>query len=249
MKARIAVLAGDGIGPEVVAEGVRVPARGRRAVRPRVRADAKRRSAASPSTLHGDPLPAGHARRLPGGRCGAARRHRRPEVVGARREAAARTGPAAPAPRARRVRQPAAGASCTRACVDASTLKPEVLDGVDLVFVRELTGGIYFGEKTPRRRRSASDLCTLHRRRGRAHHARRRRASHARGASKLTSIDKANVLETSRLWREVAERVMQRGIPGRRARAHAGRCGRDAPASAARATSTCCSPRTCSATS
>ena len=42
---------------------------------------------------------------------------------------------------------------------DASVLKPEVLDGVDLVFVRELTGGIYFGEKK-RDAYSASDLCT-----------------------------------------------------------------------------------------
>ena len=43
--------------------------------------------------------------------------------------------------------------------VNASTLKPEVLEGVDLVFVRELTGGIYFGEKK-RDAHSASDLCT-----------------------------------------------------------------------------------------
>ena len=45
------------------------------------------------------------------------------------------------------------------ALVNASTLKPEVLEGVDLVFVRELTGGIYFGEKK-RDANSASDLCT-----------------------------------------------------------------------------------------
>ena len=43
---------------------------------------------------------------------------------------------------------------------DASVLKPEVLDGVDLIFVRELTGGIYFGEKKRAPRFSASDLCT-----------------------------------------------------------------------------------------
>jgi 3-isopropylmalate dehydrogenase len=93
----------------------------------------------------------------------------------------------------------------------ASTLKPEVLEGVDLVFVRELTGGIYFGEKT-RTADSASDLCTytvaeverIVRVAARLARARR---------GKLASIDKANVLETSRLWREVTGRVMQAEFP------------------------------------
>ena len=79
-------------------------------------------------------------------------------------------------------------------------------EGVDLVFVRELTGGIYFGEKR-RDARSASDLCTYTVEeierivRVAAQLARTRRR-------KLTSIDKSNVLETSRLWREVAQRVV-----------------------------------------
>jgi 3-isopropylmalate dehydrogenase len=97
------------------------------------------------------------------------------------------------------------------ALVNASTLKPEVLEGVDLVFVRELTGGIYFGEKT-RDANSASDLCTytvpeierITRVAARLAQGRRR---------KLTSIDKSNVLETSRLWREVCERVMKAEFP------------------------------------
>jgi 3-isopropylmalate dehydrogenase len=97
------------------------------------------------------------------------------------------------------------------ALVNASTLKPEVLEGVDLVFVRELTGGIYFGEKT-RDAQRASDLCTytvaeverITRVAGRLAQGRRR---------KLTSIDKSNVLETSRLWREVCERVMKAEFP------------------------------------
>src|SRR6185437_8400711 len=78
---------------------------------------------------------------------------------------------------------------------------------VDLVFVRELTGGIYFGEKT-RDANSASDLCTYTVQeveritRVAARLARQRRR-------KLTSIDKSNVLETSRLWREVVERVIR----------------------------------------
>jgi len=89
----------------------------------------------------------------------------------------------------------------------ASTLKPEVLEGVDLVFVRELTGGIYFGEKK-RDATSATDVCTYtvaeveRITRVAARLARQRRR-------KLTSIDKSNVLETSRLWREVATRVMR----------------------------------------
>ena len=86
-------------------------------------------------------------------------------------------------------------------------LKPEILDGVDLVFVRELTGGIYFGEKT-RTATLATDLCSysvaeverITRVAGRLATVRRR---------KIVSIDKSNVLETSRLWREVAERVIR----------------------------------------
>jgi 3-isopropylmalate dehydrogenase len=95
--------------------------------------------------------------------------------------------------------------------VSASTLKPEVIEGVDLVFVRELTGGIYFGEKT-RDAVRATDLCVytaaeierIVRAAARLAQTRRRR---------LTSIDKANVLETSRLWRAVCQSVVEREFP------------------------------------
>jgi 3-isopropylmalate dehydrogenase len=92
------------------------------------------------------------------------------------------------------------------ALLSSSTLKPQVLEGVDLVFVRELTGGIYFGDKR-RDARAATDVCTYTVEeverivRAAARLARQRRR-------KLVSIDKANVLETSRLWREVTTRVM-----------------------------------------
>jgi 3-isopropylmalate dehydrogenase len=98
-----------------------------------------------------------------------------------------------------------------RCLADASTLKPEILDGVDLVFVRELTGGIYFGEKR-RDATTAVDVCTYSVEeveritRVAARLARQRRR-------KLTSIDKSNVLETSRLWREVCERVVRAEFP------------------------------------
>ncbi|MGH8205809.1 MAG: 3-isopropylmalate dehydrogenase, partial [Steroidobacteraceae bacterium] len=88
-----------------------------------------------------------------------------------------------------------------------SPLKPKIIDGVDLLFVRELTGGIYFGPKT-RTADEATDLCTytvaeierIVRVAARIARTRRRR---------LLSIDKSNVLETSRLWREVCERVVR----------------------------------------
>jgi 3-isopropylmalate dehydrogenase len=93
----------------------------------------------------------------------------------------------------------------------ASPLRPERVAGTDLLFVRELTGGIYFGRKSRTRRGTggerASDTCAYSTRevervvRAAATLARRRRR-------RLTSIDKANVLETSRLWREVAERIV-----------------------------------------
>jgi 3-isopropylmalate dehydrogenase len=94
--------------------------------------------------------------------------------------------------------------------VGSSTLKPEVLDGVDLVVVRELTGGIYFGQPSERRgvrpERSAVDTCVY----TEDEVARVVRAGFAlaRGRRrKLASVDKANVLSTSRLWREVATEV------------------------------------------
>jgi 3-isopropylmalate dehydrogenase len=93
----------------------------------------------------------------------------------------------------------------------ASTLRPEVLEGVDLLFVRELTGGIYFGEKT-RDATHATDLCTYTV--GEVERVTRAACRLARARrGKVTSIDKANVLETSRLWREVCQRVVSREFP------------------------------------
>ncbi len=95
--------------------------------------------------------------------------------------------------------------------MDASPIKNDRLKNVDLIVVRELTGGIYFGEKT-RTATSASDLCIytvpeIERVvRVAATLARNRRG-------KLCSVDKANVLETSRLWRDTTNRVMAREFP------------------------------------
>ncbi|MEJ0006862.1 MAG: 3-isopropylmalate dehydrogenase [Steroidobacteraceae bacterium] len=93
-----------------------------------------------------------------------------------------------------------------------STLRPEVLAGVDLLFVRELTGGIYFGEKT-RTALQATDLCTYTV--GEVERVTRVACRLALGRrGKVTSIDKSNVLETSRLWREVCQRVVNTEFPG-----------------------------------
>lgn len=96
--------------------------------------------------------------------------------------------------------------------INSSPVKPSVLAGVDLIIVRELTGGLYFGR--PKRRWQSS--------RGRAGVDTLRYSEHeirrilnigfqlAQGRQKrLTSVDKANVLETSRLWRQIAEEVSQ----------------------------------------
>ena len=95
--------------------------------------------------------------------------------------------------------------------VGASPLRPEILEGVDLVFVRELTGGIYFDEKT-RDETSASDLCTYTV--GEIERIVRVAAKlAAERQGRLCSIDKANVLETSRLWRDVTDRLMPTEFP------------------------------------
>ena len=86
-----------------------------------------------------------------------------------------------------------------------SPIKAERLAGVDLVFVRELTGGSYFGART-RDAESASDECRYTRHE--IERVLRRAFELARSRrGRVTSIDKANVLETSRLWRETAARI------------------------------------------
>ena len=98
-----------------------------------------------------------------------------------------------------------------RETLDASPLKPEIVDGVDIMVVRELTGGIYFGRKS-RTAHEAEDVCSytteeierVTRTAGRLAMGRRKR---------IVSVDKANVLETSRLWRTVVERVLGGEFP------------------------------------
>ncbi|MEP7314207.1 MAG: 3-isopropylmalate dehydrogenase [Pseudomonadota bacterium] len=209
MKALIAVLPGDGIGPEVIREGVRVL----EAVAQRhghqftlVEADfggVAIDTAADPLPqatldlcLQSDAILLGA---IGGPKWSAPDAKLRPEtgLLRLRKELGvyANLRPVAVHPALR----------------SASTLRPEILAGVDLVFVRELTGGIYFGAKT-RDANSASDLCSytvgeverVTRVAGRLAQTRRR---------KLTSIDKSNVLETSRLWRTVVTRVLRDEFP------------------------------------
>jgi 3-isopropylmalate dehydrogenase len=94
------------------------------------------------------------------------------------------------------------------ALYDASPLKRELIERTDLLVVRELTGGIYFGRKT-RTADEASDACVY----TRAEIERIARVAFRSARSRVTSVDKANVLETSRLWREVVHDVHSREFP------------------------------------
>ncbi len=99
--------------------------------------------------------------------------------------------------------------------VAASPLRAERLEGVDFVFVRELTGGIYFGEKRRERVNGyerAVDVCSYTT--GEIERVTRVAGDLARKRrKKLTSVDKANVLETSRLWRTTVTRVVREEFP------------------------------------
>jgi len=91
--------------------------------------------------------------------------------------------------------------------VPASPLRPEIIAGVDMVVIRELTGGIYYGKPSERREgkdgREAVDTCTYSA--PEIERVLRYGFGLARDRRKhLTSVDKANVLATSRLWREIA---------------------------------------------
>jgi 3-isopropylmalate dehydrogenase len=208
MNLSICVLAGDGIGPEVVAQGIRV-----------LNAVAQQ---------FGHTVQADHA--LLGGCAIDATGQALPPETTARCEAAdavllgAVGGPKWSDPKAK-VR-PEQGLLSLRkslglfanlrpvkvydALIDASTLKPEVVRGVDTLIVRELTGGAYFGQpqgrsgEPPNRQAidttpySEAEVSRLMRMAFELARARRK---------KVSSVDKANVLATSRLWREVAHEV------------------------------------------
>ncbi|MBM4219314.1 MAG: 3-isopropylmalate dehydrogenase [Gammaproteobacteria bacterium] len=209
MKARIAVLPGDGIGPEVTAEAVRAL----RAVAARFGHDFGFEEApvgAAAMDAGQEPLPAATlalARECDAilfGAIGAlkyadpAARIRPEQAILGLREALglyANLRPVVPQP----------------ALHVASPLKESLLGGVDLLIVRELTGGIYFGRRT-READSATDECRYTA--GEIERIARiafRLAAARRG--RVTSVDKANVLETSRLWRETVTRVVREEFP------------------------------------
>ncbi|MFM7066511.1 MAG: 3-isopropylmalate dehydrogenase [Gammaproteobacteria bacterium] len=209
MKAVIAVLAGDGIGPEIIAEAVKVL----RAVERKFGHEFEMPEAlfgAVAIDATGSPLPpetlalAERADAILFGAVGDPRfadpnLKVRPEqgILGLRKALGlyANLRPVA----------------IHEVLLDVSPLKPEYLRGVDIMVVRELTGGIYFGEKT-RTAESASDLCTYSV--PEIERVVRAAANLARGRRrKLTSVDKANVMETSRLWRAVTTRVMAEEYP------------------------------------
>ena len=212
MKALITVLAGDGIGGEVTAEAVRVLS----AVAARFGhafefQEALLGGAAIDAT--GEALPAATlaaARRadaillgaVGGPKWSAPDAKVRPEqgLLGLRKALGlfANLRPVVPHP----------------SVLHASPIKAELLHGVDIMVVRELTGGIYFGDKireTATRSRGTCGRYTVEE----IERVVRLAAGLALARrSKLTSIDKANVLETSRLWRSVVERIMPKEFPG-----------------------------------
>jgi 3-isopropylmalate dehydrogenase len=106
-------------------------------------------------------------------------------------------------------------AICYRELVGASSLKPELIAGLDILIIRELTGDIYFGQ--PRGRRTAADghfpgaeeaFDTMRYSRPEIERIARVAFEAARKRSKrVTSVDKANVLETSQLWKDVVTEI------------------------------------------
>ncbi len=205
---KIAVLAGDGVGPEVIAEAVKVL---RALAHGGLTLEIEQAPVGGAAyDAAGDPLPSATlelARKadailfgaVGGPRYDVAPRAKRPEqaILRLRKELNlfANLRPAAVFPE----------------LADASTLRPEVVTGLDILIVRELTGDIYFGEPRGIRElegggREGFDTM-------RYTESEIRRIAHAgfraalKRGRKLCSVDKANVLETSQLWREVVSEV------------------------------------------
>ena len=202
---KLAVLAGDGIGPEIVAQATRV-------LQALASDGLKIELEAAPFggagyDAHGDPLPTSTlrlAQQADAVLCGA--------VGGPKYDALPR--PQRPEQGILRIRKELGLFANLRPAVlfpelvGASTLKPEVVSGLDIMIVRELTGDIYFGEPRGRRsnargEREGYDTMLY------AESEIRRIVevgfqTALKRSRKLCSVDKENVLETSRFWREVA---------------------------------------------
>ena len=206
---KIAILPGDGIGPEIIAEAVRVL----KALDLKIEMEQADVGGAA-YAAHGHPLPeatlrlAQQADAVLFGAVGDFKydrleRHLRPEqaILGLRKALGlfANLRPAI----------------CHAPLTHASSLKPELVAGLDLLIIRELTGDIYFG--TPRGRRSAPDghfpgapeaFDTM-----RYSRPEIERIAHVafqaaqKRHKRVTSVNKANVLETSQLWRDVVTEV------------------------------------------
>src|SRR5215212_1125104 len=94
------------------------------------------------------------------------------------------------------------------ALYDASPLKRELIEGVDMLIVRELTGGLYYGERGTENGRAYDTMVyTVD------EIERIARAGFEAARSRVTSVDKANVLDTSRLWRSVVTRIHASEFP------------------------------------
>jgi 3-isopropylmalate dehydrogenase len=201
---KIALLAGDGIGPEIVAQAVKVF---KALARDGLRAELEEAPFGGAGVdAHGDPLPERTlklAREADAVLCGA--------VGGPKYDALPR--PQRPEQGILRIRKELGLFANLRPAllypelVGASSLKPEIVSGLDIMIVRELTGDIYFGEPRGRGTNAAGEREGFDTMRYSEPEIRRIAevgfATAMKRGRKLCSVDKENVLETSRLWREV----------------------------------------------
>ncbi|GIV14777.1 MAG: 3-isopropylmalate dehydrogenase [Armatimonadota bacterium] len=210
MHKKIAVLPGDGIGPEIISQAVRVLDR----VAERYRVQFEYKEALVGGTAYdatGHPLPAETlelCRRSDAVLFGAVGGPKWDNLPPALRPEA---GALLPLRKELGLYANLRPALLFPALAGASPLKREVLgDGLDILVVRELTGGIYFGQPKERRDegRTAVDTCIYTEAEvERIAHVAFRAARQRR--KRVASVDKANVLETSRLWREVVTRIAE----------------------------------------
>ena len=208
MKALIAVLAGDGIGPEVCAQTRRVL----ETVAKKFGHDFELREAlfgGCAIDAHGDGLPSGTMQLA-----------LQADAILLGAIGGPQWGPAAPVRPEQallRLRRELGVFANLRpinihpALRNSSVIRAEILEGVDLIFVRELTGGIYFGRKTRDALQATDECCYTVAEIERITRVAGQIAMRRRKC--ITQIDKSNVLETSRLWREVSTRIVHAEFP------------------------------------